>query len=179
MSPALWRPRRARRAGCPAGMDLGRRLRLRRGVRELPAQHCSAGPLRHGRRGRERGAFPGLGPKQLHHRRRHSRRRRHQPGRPPCRGPIRQRPSSPQPSRARRSPPPLSCLGSGAADRSDRARGLRRPPGTRAARTAIAHYALNLGRLSCLPHHQTPGSRLGGPGLAARIVVSAGTSGGR
>jgi NAD(P)-dependent dehydrogenase (short-subunit alcohol dehydrogenase family) len=31
---------------------------------------------------------------------------------------------------------------------SERARGLRRPPGTRAARTTIAHYALNLGRLS-------------------------------
>ena len=37
----------------------------------------------------------------------------------------------------------------------------------------------NLGRLSCLPHHQTSGSRPGRPGPAARIVVSAGTSGGR
>ena len=27
-----------------------------------PAQHCSADPLRHGRGGRERDAFPGLGP---------------------------------------------------------------------------------------------------------------------
>ena len=39
--------------------------------------------------------------------------------------------------------------------------------------------ALNLGRLSCLPHHQASGSRPGRPGPAARIVVSAGTSGGR
>jgi NAD(P)-dependent dehydrogenase (short-subunit alcohol dehydrogenase family) len=60
-----------------------------------------------------------------------------------------------------------------------RVSGLCRPPGTRAARTAMAQYALSLGRLSWLPHHQTSGSRPGGPALAARIMVSAGTSGGR
>ena len=48
-------------------------------VRGLPDQRRPAGPLRHGRRGRERGAVPGIRPEQLHHRRRHSRRRRHQP----------------------------------------------------------------------------------------------------
>ena len=61
------------------GPDVVPRTGRRGAVRGLPAQHRPDGSLRHPRRGRQRGVVPGVGPEQLHHRRRHPRRRRHQP----------------------------------------------------------------------------------------------------
>ncbi len=66
------------------GIDQSRRpavLRTHggRAVRGLPAQHRPDGPLRAAAGGRKRRAVPGFGPEQLHHRRRHPGRRRHQP----------------------------------------------------------------------------------------------------
>ena len=46
---------------------------------ELPAQHRPDGALRNPGRGRQGRAVPGVGSEQLHHRRRHPGRRRHQP----------------------------------------------------------------------------------------------------